>query len=53
MPELRSRGFREVIVGSYRIVYDIKGQEVIILRVWHSRRDLEVTAAKSSVADEE
>jgi addiction module RelE/StbE family toxin len=40
VPELSSREFREVIVGSYRIVYNIQEEAVVILRIWHSRQEL-------------
>ena len=40
VPELSNLGYREVIVTPYRIVYDHKGRQVIILRVWHGRRQL-------------
>jgi plasmid stabilization system protein ParE len=40
VPEFEGAGYREVIVATYRIVYELSGQRVVILRVWHSRRDL-------------
>ncbi len=42
VPELPGLGLREVIVAPYRIVYEVDaaGKRVIILRVWHGRRDL-------------
>ena len=40
VPGFEQRGFREVIVKPYRIVYSVHGREVRILRVWHGRRDL-------------
>jgi addiction module RelE/StbE family toxin len=38
VPELSQRGYREVIVPPYRIIYEVQPQQVIILRVWHGRR---------------
>jgi addiction module RelE/StbE family toxin len=38
VPELEPRGFREVIVGRYRIVYEVEERRVVILRVWHGKR---------------
>jgi len=38
--ELEPRGYREIIVPPYRIIYEVGAREVIILRVWHGRRDL-------------
>ena len=35
-----ARGFREVIVAPYRIVYRETAREIQVLRVWHGRRDL-------------
>ena len=40
VPELSTRGLREVIVAPYRIVYEVWEREVVVLRVWHGRRDL-------------
>jgi toxin ParE1/3/4 len=40
VPGFEQRGFREVIVRPYRIVYSIHAREIRILRVWHGRRDL-------------
>lgn len=39
VPELAGLGFREVIVAPYRIVYLVKDGQIVILRVWHGRRD--------------
>lgn len=42
VPEMEATGYREVIVSPYRIVYEVAGKKkVIVLRVWHGRRDLE------------
>ena len=40
VPELEPRGYKEMIVHPYRIVYQVRAREVLILRVWHGRRDL-------------
>jgi addiction module RelE/StbE family toxin len=40
VPELEPLGYREVIVAPYRIVYEQRGAAIVILRVWHSKRDL-------------
>jgi toxin ParE1/3/4 len=39
VPERRSLGYREVMVGPYRLVYLISKGELQILRFWHARRD--------------
>lgn len=40
VPEIGIECYREVIVRPYRIVYEIRENAIVILRVCHSRRDL-------------
>lgn len=40
VPELSKKDIREVIVPPYRIVYRVLKRKIIVLRVWHGRRDL-------------
>lgn len=40
VPELPRSGYREVIVAPYRIVYEVEGDRLRVLRVWHGRREL-------------
>lgn len=40
VPELEPRPYRELIVGPNRIVYEVEPRRVVILRVWHGRRQL-------------
>ena len=40
VPEFPRSGYREVIVAPYRIVYELEGGELRVLRVWHGRREL-------------
>ena len=40
VPEFHGAGYREVIVNPYRVVYELARNKVVILRVWHGRRDL-------------
>lgn len=40
VPEFPETGLREVIVAPYRIVYEPREKDVVILRVWHARREL-------------
>jgi addiction module RelE/StbE family toxin len=40
VPEFPASGYREVIVAPYRIVYVLTDDKIIVLRVWHGRRDL-------------
>ena len=42
VPELNRKEIREVIFGSYRIIYRIKDKLVEILTVYHSSRLLDV-----------
>ena len=40
VPEFRSTNLREIIVGTYRIVFESRNRDVVVLRVWHGKRDL-------------
>ena len=40
VPEFPDSAYREVFVGPYRIVYEPSGEQIVILRIWHGRRDL-------------
>jgi addiction module RelE/StbE family toxin len=40
VPEFTSQSIREIIVAPYRIVYRLEKRRIVILRVWHGRRDL-------------
>jgi addiction module RelE/StbE family toxin len=40
VPEFPGAGYREVIVTPYRIIYEVTEDRVVVLRVWHGRRDL-------------
>ena len=40
VPELPGKGYRELIVPPYRVVYEVRNFKIHILRVWHSRREL-------------
>jgi addiction module RelE/StbE family toxin len=42
VPEIGIESYREVIVRSYRVIYEVREIEVVILRIWHTRRDLPV-----------
>src|SRR6185295_4046486 len=41
VPELDPRVYREVVVPPYRIIDALRAHEVLILRVWHGKRDLD------------
>lgn len=41
VPELGNENIRELPLYSYRILYEIKGQDVFVLAVIHKRRDLQ------------
>ena len=40
VPEFPGSNLREIIVPPYRIIYTLRTDLVVILRVWHGRRDL-------------
>jgi len=40
VPEFADAGLREVVVAPFRIVYQVTDARMLVLRVWHSRRDL-------------
>ena len=40
VPELNDEAIRELSLYSYRIIYEIKNQDVFVLAVVHRRRDL-------------
>ena len=40
VPEFPGAGYRELIISSYRIIYELTDNRVVVLRVWHGRRDL-------------
>ena len=42
VPELNDETVRELSLYSYRIIYEIKKQDVFVLAVVHKRRDLKV-----------
>ena len=41
VPELGNESIRELSLYSYRILYEIKNQDVFVLAVIHKRRDLQ------------
>jgi len=41
VPEIGIERFREVVVRPYRVIYEIRENDLVILRVRHSRRDLQ------------
>lgn len=41
VPEIKDPGIREIILGSYRIVYRVKGDLVELLTVYHGARLLD------------
>ena len=41
VPEIGIKTYREIIVRPYRVIYEVRDNDaVVILRVWHSHRDL-------------
>lgn len=42
VPERNLTQFRELIYKSYRIIYEVQSNKIIILRIWHSARNLPI-----------
>ena len=40
VPEYNEESVRELIYKSYRIIYEVQSNEIIIHRIWHSARKL-------------
>ena len=43
VPELRAEGlkmYRELVVSKYRVLFRVRGREVVLLRILDGRRDL-------------
>jgi plasmid stabilization system protein ParE len=40
VPELAEAGYREIVVAPFRIVYEANETRIVVLRLWHGRRDL-------------
>ena len=54
VPELRSEGletYREVIVSKYRVLFRVRGREVVLLGVLDGRRDLAELLIQRSMGD--
>ena len=43
IPELGDDDIRELSLHAYRIIYQIKGQDIVVLTVVHSRRNFDAT----------
>ena len=41
VPELQDEGIREVIIGTYRVVYRVTAEQVQILTVFHASRQFQ------------
>ena len=43
VPEIGIKAYREIIVRPYRVIYQVRDNDAfVILRVWHSHRDLPI-----------
>lgn len=40
VPEYNDNNIRELIYKSYRIIYEIQSNEILIRRIWHSARKM-------------
>ena len=48
VPELGDDNIRELLPYSYRIIYEIKGEDVVVLAVIHKRRELQPEMVEQS-----
>ncbi len=51
VPELEKEDIRELIVYSYRLVYQIKEEQILIIAVIHGKRQFENVAGKYKISD--
>lgn len=49
VPELSLTRYREIGVPPYRIVYQIGDDRIVIIRVWHGKRDMGSFDAQSDL----
>jgi toxin ParE1/3/4 len=40
IPEYNDESFRELIVGTYRVFYQVRDEDVLISAIWHASRSL-------------
>jgi len=53
VPELAEAGYREIVVAPFRIVYEAHDDRIVVLRVWHGRRDLNAVPVGEEPPEEE
>ncbi len=46
VPELEENAYRELFIHSYRLIYRVNGQQVLIIAVIHGKRQLEHIEAR-------
>jgi len=51
VPELEEPAVRELIIGNYRLIYEIDGADVSILALIHGARDLAALWDKEGSSD--
>lgn len=39
LEQYQPREVRRILVGNYEMRYEVRGEDVVILRVWHTRED--------------
>lgn len=52
VPELKKSYLRELIIYSYRLIYEIKDEQVYILSIIHGKRDFLYTYQEGITEDE-
>ncbi len=50
VPELEKEDIRELIVYSYRLIYQVKENQILIIAIIHSKRQLEEVIEKYKIS---
>ena len=53
VPELEQATVRELFIYTYRIIYEIAGDDIIVLTIVHQRRNLQAKDIKPSPGKQE
>jgi plasmid stabilization system protein ParE len=50
VPEVRRNDLRELVMGNYRLIYRVRGEEIAVLTVRHFRQVLPIEEVNETVA---
>ena len=50
LPEVRRKDLREIVMGNYRLIYRVKGEEIAVLTIRHFRQVLPIEEVNETVA---